>query len=214
MSQWKIMGFAVVAAGAGMLRVATALTSQSKVQLQSQDLQSYHLRLHATPSIDQGAPAFPPGRNFAPSLFWGAAPSTQDSSPLPGDRIGPSRLRADFVKSGEADMLAWSPPASAEYINPFANTMTLVRFLGGLRTTDFPGSAPDVTQGDVVYRQQDGSLAMRWELVYERLDPFVNNSIQPVIVLDNVPWCFVDNNTDHNTDGFYGNNMGPDNITE
>lgn len=50
----------------------------------------------------------------------------------------------------------------------------------------------DPSTGDVVYRAPDGALVMRWNLVWNRLDPFVNNSIQSIIVLDNVPYAFVD----------------------
>lgn len=116
-------------------------------------------------------------------------------------------------------MLAWTPPEPAQMINPLADTMTLVRFLGGLKPTDFPAVASqpvDVSQGDVVFRDAAGALQMRWGLVFERLDPFVNNSIQPVIVLDNVPWCFVSKSAwpGPNNEATYGNNKGPDNVTE
>jgi hypothetical protein len=48
----------------------------------------------------------------------------------------------------------------------------------------------DPSKGDVVYRGTTGELVMRWELVWNRLDSFVNNSIPIIIVLDNVPYAF------------------------
>lgn len=122
---------------------------------------------------------------------------------------GPRRPAADFVASGEARMLAWSPPPGAQYVEPHADAQSLVRFLGGLSTAK-AGDEPSV--GDVVYRVANGSLAMRWPLVFSRLDPFVRNGIQPIIVLDNVPWAFAASNESRSVG--YGNNMGPQNVTE
>ena len=122
---------------------------------------------------------------------------------------GPRRPAADFVASGEAKMLAWSPPPGAQYVEPHANAQSLVRFLGGLSTAK-AGDHP--SDGDVVYRLANGSLAMRWPLVFSRLDPFVRNGIQPIIVLDNVPWAFAAS-TESRSVG-YGSNMGPQNVTE
>ena len=39
---------------------------------------------------------------------------------------------------------------------------------------------------DIAYRVADGGLAYRWELLWSRLDPMVNNSINPVVVLVSV----------------------------
>jgi hypothetical protein len=125
-------------------------------------------------------------------------------------------------------MLAWSPPENSEKVNPMADTQSLVRFLGGLPAKDFPaGQQDDVTKGDVVYRTNKGSLVVRWNLVFSRLDPFVNNSIAPIIVLDNVPWAFAPPatanaapNSESETKAYkdrtttYGNTMGPENVTE
>ena len=58
----------------------------------------------------------------------------------------------------------------------------------------------------------NGSLAMRWPLLFSRLDPFVRNGIRPIIVLDNVPWAFAASNASRSVG--YGNNMGPQNVTE
>jgi len=109
-------------------------------------------------------------------------------------------------------MLAWLPPANSEKCNPLADAQSLVRFLGGLPAKDFPPNQKDLTKGDVVYRTDSGSLRIRWDLVFGRLDPFVNNSIHPIIVLDNVPWAFAPAGASKTTG--YGNSMGPENVTE
>lgn len=114
------------------------------------------------------------------------------------------------MASGEAALLAWSPPSGAEKVQPHADAQTLVRFLGGLK--DFDASSENATAGDVVVRGADGTLeGIRWDLVFERLDPFVNNSISPIIMLDNVPWAFAKPSAGS---AAYGNNMGPENLTE
>lgn len=159
--------------------------------------------------FDPGGAAFPPGRRFSPQQFWCAAPSTQDSNPVGAYHDGPRRPAADFVASGEARMLAWLPPLGAQYVEPHANAQSLVRFLGGLSAAK-AGEHPSV--GDVVYRVANGSLAMRWPLLFSRLDPFVRNGIRPIIVLDNVPWAFAASNESRSVG--YGNNMGPQNMTE
>ena len=114
-------------------------------------------------------------------------------------------------------MLAWSPPQGAARVNPVADTMSLVRLLGGLGAKDFPPGA-DVTSGDVVNRSTvTGRLnPIRWDLVWSRLDPYVRNGIQPIIVLDNVPWAFAPAGATDPDDprATYGQNMGPGNVTE
>ena len=70
---------------------------------------------------------------------------------MPPNNTGGMRAAAGFVASGAAAMLAWSPPAGAVHVNPLADTMSLVRLLGGLGAEDFPPGA-DVRSGDVVNR--------------------------------------------------------------
>lgn len=113
---------------------------------------------------------FPPGGRLTSGEFWTAAPTTQDSAPVLGNHYGPSRPAADFVGSGESDMLGWQPPcdrnatgissslaspllpfsSSPCRVEPLADTQTLVRFLGGLRASDFPTNGTDKSAGDVV----------------------------------------------------------------
>ncbi|MFZ5830702.1 MAG: GH39 family glycosyl hydrolase [Planctomycetota bacterium] len=65
-------------------------------------------------------------------------------------------------------------------------------------------------ENDIVYRDAAGRLAYRWNLLHERLDPHVERGIEPLIVLDNVPYCFVARPT-INT---YGQVLGPDDPAE
>ena len=136
---------------------------------------------------------------------------------MPPHGTGGLRAAADFIASGEAAMLAWSPPAGAAHVNPLADTMSLVRLLGGLGAKDFlPGA--DVRSGDIVNRSAaTGRLnPIRWDLVRSRLDPYVLNGIAPIVVLDNVPWAFAPEPPQAAAAGgaTYGQNMGPANVSE
>ena len=71
-----------------------------------------------------GAAAFPPGRHYSPQGFWAASPVL----PL---AAGPVRPAADLVASGEAAMLAWTPPAGVAQVDPLCDSHSLVRLLGG-----------------------------------------------------------------------------------
>ena len=88
---------------------------------------------------------------------------------------------------------------------PFADHLSLVRLLGGF--DDFSRfakegrdvnanrakrkSAPDMHLRDLAYRKKDGKIAYRWNLLKERLNPYVSNGYTSfTIVLDNVPNCF------------------------
>ena len=146
-------------------------------------------------------PAFPPGRRFAPSRFWAASPMlplTNTSRHL--------RPAKDFVATGEANMLSWTPPAEAELTVPLSDSHSLVRLLGGGHSAD----------GDVVVRNKNGTLSTRWDLLWSRLDTWANNGLAtPILVLDNVPFAFCPSGKTCNG-GFdsYGMNYGPANVTE
>lgn len=88
---------------------------------------------------------------------------------------------------------------------PFADHLSLVRLLGGF--DDFTRSAkegmnvnakrakrkpiPDMHLRDLAYRKTDGKIATRWNLLRERLKPYLDNGYRDfTIVLDNVPNCF------------------------
>ena len=80
-----------------------------------------------------GAAAFPPGRRYSPQGFWAASPVL----PL---AAGPVRPAADLVASGEAAMLAWTPPAGAAHVDPLCDSHSLVRLLGGGSSARAPTS--------------------------------------------------------------------------
>lgn len=88
---------------------------------------------------------------------------------------------------------------------PFADHLSMVRLLGGF--DDFTRFAkegmnvnaarakrkpiPDMHLRDLAYRKKDGKIAYRWNLLEERLRPYLDNGYTDLtIVLDNVPNCF------------------------
>lgn len=98
----------------------------------------------------------------------------------------------------------------------FADRLSVVRILGG--TDIYPGLIITKSRGvnddgtmkkssmnandtaainklskyDFVYRNSDGTLAFRKELIISRLKPYLENGYTDLtIVLDNVPWCLV-----------------------
>ena len=91
---------------------------------------------------------------------------------------------------------------------PFMDTHIAVRFLGGVsnRVDATAAGCVDRVKGlrkpggvdrdglwcDLVVRQPDGSLQTRFDLIHSRLDRFVDNGIDLMIVLGDVPWAFVD----------------------
>ena len=156
---------------------------------------------------------FPPGRRFPASQFWGA------SVILPLAK-GPERSAADLIASGESAMLGWVPPKTSERVNPLSESHTFVRLLGGGSSAlGTPGSNPP--NGDVVLRNEaSGELETQWELLWSRLDLWVNSTLPtPILVLDNVPYAFCDplkcNANGSLTPGArYGMDYGPHNVTE
>ena len=69
----------------------------------------------------------------------------------------------------------------------FADHVTLVRFLGGWS----PKHDPDYLSKDLAYRNKEGKIRYRWELIPERMNQTLENGYKELtIVLDNTPWCF------------------------
>ena len=75
---------------------------------------------------------------------------------------------------------------------PLVDITTTVRILGGWSASKGPSASP-ASWADIAYRAAGGKLGYRWGLLWSRLDPLVNNSINPIIVLDNVDYVFVRN---------------------
>jgi len=70
---------------------------------------------------------------------------------------------------------------------PFADHLSMVRILGGF--SDAKDSA--VRERDLAYRDANGRIRHRFELLEPRLRPYLDSGIREfTMVLDNVPWCF------------------------
>ena len=139
-----------------------------------------------------------PGEN--PSKFWTAAPMTDQN--LESNRShGWLVSTASLEQSGDLALLGWTPPNDAQKTYPLTDTLSTVRLLGGWkgRSDGWP---------DIAYLDAEGRLAFRWDALFDRLDGLVNNSIAPLVVLDNVDYAFVANKS---SQGVYGQNMAPDN---
>ena len=104
-----------------------------------------------------------------------------------------------------------------------------MRFLGGVSNFSL-ATAPDCTDGldklqpssgvdrtgvwcDLVVRQPDGSLRSRFDLVHSRLDRFVTNGVDLMIVLGDVPWAFV-NVTEEDCENYGCQYLPPDSCSE
>jgi hypothetical protein len=161
--------------------------------------------------LDPGsAPPLANGANF-----WTAGPRGFNSN---ATLVPP--LQTDVQRLGEAALLAWDGAAGARRTQPLMDTATTVRILGGwaprracqaalpvpgcVPAPDAPpccsangtrvACCPPVAWHDIAFRQPDGStLGYRWSVLWQRLDPLVNNSIHPIVVLDNVDYTFVKN---------------------
>ena len=129
--------------------------------------------------------------------FWGSRPHPALSMIAPGVLLQPDDPNLAVLPS-------WNGTGGKGLTAPFVDTHVAVRFLGGV------GNFSDVTTPnctdrvkglrgpggvdrlgvwcDLVVRQPDGSLLTRYDLVRSRLDRFVDNGIDLMIILDDVPW--------------------------
>ena len=72
---------------------------------------------------------------------------------------------------------------------PFADHLTLVRFLGGFMNV----KDPDSHLRDLAYRDKKGKIQYRMELLEPRLRPYLDAGHDSfTVVLDNVPSCFTE----------------------
>ena len=132
--------------------------------------------------------------------FWGSRPHPDLSM------IAPNALWA-VDDANLAVLPRWDAPKGATLTAPFVDTHVAVRFLGGVSNfsaataadcTDIVG--PAATSGvdrpgvwcDLVIRDPESrKLVSRFGLVNSRLDRYAHNGIDVMIVLDDVPWAFV-----------------------
>jgi hypothetical protein len=115
-------------------------------------------------------------------------------------------LLADLRRLGVPELLGWDGIGGAARTEPLTDTVTTVRVLGGWK----PKHGQPAGWSDIAYRVADGGLGYRWELLWSRLDPLVNSSIRPIVVLDNVDYAFVRNASE----GKYGQSLAPDDLHE
>lgn len=133
--------------------------------------------------------------------FWG-------SRPHPDLSMVSSTVLWDIDDPNIAILPQWSGSGKGNQTVPFVDTHVAVRFLGGVsnfsdataldcidrvKGLKSPGGVDhDGVWCDLVVRRPDGSLKTRFDLIHSRLDRFVSNGIEIMIVLDDVPWAFVD----------------------
>jgi hypothetical protein len=154
--------------------------------------------------------------------FWGSRPHP-DRSMIASDALwslGDKNLEV---------LPRWSPAAGATLTIPFVDTHVAVRFLGGvsnyseathadcLDSVEPPEASGVDRQGlwcDLVVRDAStGKLNSRFDLVDSRLRRYADNGIDVMIVLDNVPWAFV-NVTSEVCAGFGCQYLPPDDPAE
>ena len=71
---------------------------------------------------------------------------------------------------------------------PFADSLTVVRLLGGWNYTKKRGELNGQKNADLVYIK-NGKMQYRWDLLKGRLDPYINVGYKNItLVLDNIPW--------------------------
>ncbi|MCP4786368.1 MAG: hypothetical protein GY878_22735 [Fuerstiella sp.] len=111
--------------------------------------------------------------------FWRYAPALG-----PFHEGGQSMIEIpDYVTKG--DFAYKKKPYDRE--TPFADHLTMVRFLGGFNDSKNPA----LRQLDLASRNSDGTIQYHWELIKPRLRPYLDSGYRDfTIVLDNVPWCF------------------------
>lgn len=96
-------------------------------------------------------------------------------------------------------------PGADEKTSLLSDSVATVRLLGGWARKD------DGPHQDVVERAADGSLEYHWDRLYARLDPIVENNLEPFVVLDNVPFAFVSGEKETRS---YGQHRAPENFEE
>lgn len=131
-------------------------------------------------------------------------------------RYQPSPVDSGKVSGDLMEIPAWWEETDFFYQDrgtlreiPFADGINLVRFLGGW----LQGLSSEERReaGDLVTRNDDGTLRFHPERLGERLDPYVEAGYRDItLVLDNTPWSL----TVEDNPGYYGNVAPPDSVEE
>jgi hypothetical protein len=90
----------------------------------------------------------------------------------------------------------------------FADTISIVRFLGGYGTEDKwkRGEGRLGKGADLAYLGSNGRVAYRFDLIAPRLNPYLEAGYRELIIdFDNVPWDL----SAYHSEGEYGNNAPP-----
>jgi hypothetical protein len=77
----------------------------------------------------------------------------------------------------------WTWPT--DYTFPFTTRISTVRLLGG-----WPNTNHSYTVGDLATIAANGSILYHPNDLIARIDNVVSNGMAPLVVLDNVPWCY------------------------
>jgi len=93
----------------------------------------------------------------------------------------------------------------------FADHLTVVRLLGGWKYMKGKGELNGGPRADLAYRDENGKIRYRWDLLAPRLDQYVKNGYELTIVLDNTPYCFPNETFEG---AHYGNSAPPADFQE
>lgn len=145
------------------------------------------------------------GNAVAIGTFNGFYRGTQLQGHLLRDRLGLTKVPSSLLKTSFPYR---ARPFPEEVL--FADTLSFVRFLGGWKPAWNAGEARG-KDGDLAWRDKDGKVRYRWELVAPRIDPYLKAGYRNLIIsLDNVPWALADGAAD----GAYGQVSPPRDLNE
>jgi|GEM_PF-190150 len=132
--------------------------------------------------------------------FWRTIPRPDLSMASPKSQAKNLREIPEFLR--DLPLYRDLEPGDRRMI--LGDTLSTVRLLGGWAPLKW--LREDLASYDLVYRGAEGNFGYRWDLLHQRLRPFIECGVQPFIVLDNVPYAFIEKPTI----GKYGQVMGPD----
>ena len=132
--------------------------------------------------------------------FWRTIPRPDLSLASPKIQSQTLREIPEFLRA--LPLYADLKPGDRRMI--LGDSISTVRLLGGWAPSKW--LSEDLASYDLVHRDAEGKFHYRWDLLHQRLRPFIECGVQPFIVLDNVPYAFVEKPAMSQ----YGQVMGPD----